>query len=227
MGRPGASLPAVNLTELESRLTEKYGRYAISKRDVLSAALYPKVFDEYRAHIDVFGALTTELPTGAFFRPLDEDEEVVVPLGLGGGGATGTGRPQRGVEAHLKYKAIGELQPNGKREVFFEANGIPRVVEVVDRVALTAGGTNKLAREKADNEPGSVGAPMAGEVIDVQVKPGTQVEAGQALVVMSAMKMETTVAAPMAGTVSHIAIERGDALDAGDLLVKIQSPAAK
>ncbi len=36
----------------------------------------------------------------------------------------------QGVSSHLKFKAVGELQPNGKREVYFEANGVPRVVEV-------------------------------------------------------------------------------------------------
>jgi hypothetical protein len=41
-GRPGASLPSMNLDSLESRLREKYGARGISKRDVLSAALYPK-----------------------------------------------------------------------------------------------------------------------------------------------------------------------------------------
>jgi pyruvate carboxylase len=42
-GRPGASLPAMNLESLEARLKEKYGPALIAKRDVLSAALYPKV----------------------------------------------------------------------------------------------------------------------------------------------------------------------------------------
>lgn len=42
-GRPGASLPPLNLEALESRLRDKYGSALITKRDVLSAALYPKV----------------------------------------------------------------------------------------------------------------------------------------------------------------------------------------
>jgi pyruvate carboxylase len=42
-GRPGASLAPLNMDSLEYRLKEKYGNRAISKRDVLSAALYPKV----------------------------------------------------------------------------------------------------------------------------------------------------------------------------------------
>lgn len=63
------------------------------------------------------------------------------------------------------------------REVFFEINGIPRVVEVVDKTeadgAAAANVGKKAARERADpSKVGSVAAPMAGEVVDVQVIPG-------------------------------------------------------
>lgn len=61
------------------------------------------------------------------------------------------------------------------REVFFETNGVPRTVEVVDRTDTTGQGgpARKAAREKADSSVlGSVGAPMAGEVIEVSAKPG-------------------------------------------------------
>jgi len=215
-GRPGASLPPLNLAELEGRLVEKYGKNQIDKRDVLSAALYPKVFDEYRSHIDKFGTGIPDLPTTAFWNPLEEDEEVVMDYA---GGLT----------AHIKYKAKGELQPTGKREVFFETNGVPRVVEVVDRNASAATDAKpaKGTREKArSSDQGSVGAPMAGEVVEVLTKPGENVKAGQALVVMSAMKMETTVAAPTSGMVRHVAVEKGDTLDAGDLLVMIEHATA-
>ena len=80
------------------------------------------------------------------------------------------------------------------------------------------------ARDKADpSDIGSVASPMSGEVIDVKAKPGEQVKAGETLIVLSAMKMETSVAAPCSGTIKHVAVIKGDQLDTGDLLVSINA----
>jgi len=213
VGRPGASLAPLDLDGMEFRLKEKFGAAAISKRDVLSAAMYPKVFDEYMEFTGKYSDLIEKLPTRAFLAPLEEDEEVELEIA-------------KGVAATIKYKAVGELQASGKREVFFEANGVPRVVEVVDHSAEVAVG-KKAVREKADlSLLGSVGAPMAGTIIEVQVKPGVSVVAGQQLVVMSAMKMETAVCAPVSGVITQVAVERNDTLDAGDLIVCIDTSKA-
>ena len=60
------------------------------------------------------------------------------------------------------------MQENGKREVFFETFGVPRVVEVEDRSQDAASNNTRLAREKADsNAEGEAGAPMGGDVLDV------------------------------------------------------------
>lgn len=92
----------------------------------------------------------------------------------------------------------------GKREVFFEANGVPRVVEVADKKAELVVG-KKAVRERADlSVLGSVGAPMAGTIIEVCIKPGSTVKPGQQLVVMNAMKMETAICAPVAGVVTQV-----------------------
>lgn len=211
-GRPGATLAPMDLTGLEYRLKEKYGVANITYRDVLSAALYPKVFDEYMAHVMKYSDLIEKLPTRAFLTPLEEDEEVEFEIA-------------KGVAANIKYKAVGELQPNGKREVFFEANGVPRVVEVADKKAELVVG-KKAVRERADlSVLGSVGAPMAGTIIEVCIKPGSTVKPGQQLVVMNAMKMETAICAPVAGVVTQVAVEKNDILDAGDLVVFIDTKA--
>ena len=59
----------------------------------------PQVFDEYKAFHSKYGDLIEKLPTRAFLAPLEEDEEVEVEFA-------------KGVGATIKYKAMGELQPN-------------------------------------------------------------------------------------------------------------------
>ena len=47
-GRPGAGLAPVNLRQLEMDLKEKHGKNSITYRDVMSSAMYPQVFDEFK-----------------------------------------------------------------------------------------------------------------------------------------------------------------------------------
>ena len=68
----------------------------------------------------------------------------------------------------------------------------------------------------------AVESPMAGSVIDILIDVGSQVNAGDNLVVISAMKMETAITAPCSGEISGLqAIQIGDAVAAGDIIVSI------
>ena len=209
--RPGSEIPDEDLLGLQKSVAIKHARRDVSWRDTLSAAMYPAVFDDYVRKLNLHGPLT-RLPTKAFLVGLDIDEECEIEL-----------RP--GVLASVKLKAIGELLPNGNREVFFEMNGIPRVVEILDKTEEGSTKKTRLAsREKSDPaDMGSVGSPMAGEVVEVLVKEGEEVKAGSPLVVLSAMKMETTVSAPIDGRLRHIGVVKGDSCSAGDLLVAIST----
>ena len=62
---------------------------------------------------------------------------------------------------------------------------------------------------------------MPGNILDVAVKEGAHVEAGDKLVVLEAMKMENDITAPVAGTVATVAVKKGDVVSTGDLLVVI------
>jgi 3-methylcrotonyl-CoA carboxylase alpha subunit len=64
---------------------------------------------------------------------------------------------------------------------------------------------------------------MAGAVLDVLVKVGDQVKAGDALMIMVAMKMEHTIAAPKEGTVQEIYFQVGDQVKDGDTLLSVES----
>ena len=67
-------------------------------------------------------------------------------------------------------------------------------------------------------------APMPGAILQVRVKVGESVKAGQVLLVMEAMKMESPVPAPFDGTVIKIAVREGDNVGEGDLLFEVARP---
>lgn len=67
----------------------------------------------------------------------------------------------------------------------------------------------------------TVKAPMPGTILDVKVKPGTAVKAGDILVILEAMKMENEIVAPQDGTVASINVNKGDTVNSGDVLVSM------
>ena len=70
---------------------------------------------------------------------------------------------------------------------------------------------------------GSLLAPMPGTVVSVAVEQGQQVEAGQQVLVLEAMKMQHTVSAPHAGTVTEIDVKTGDQVAAGAVLAVVST----
>ncbi len=68
---------------------------------------------------------------------------------------------------------------------------------------------------------GDVASPLAGTVVEVHVKAGDSVSAGQTVVTLEAMKMNTPVSAPSAGTVQSVAVQAGNAVAEGQVLLSI------
>ena len=82
---------------------------------------------------------------------------------------------------------------------------------------VSAGGPDPAAFHL--NDAGGVASPIAGTVLEVKVKAGDQVEQGQTLLVIEAMKMETAIAAPGAGKVKAVLVAAGDAVRENQTLV--------
>ena len=74
----------------------------------------------------------------------------------------------------------------------------------------------------ATGESGGVASPIAGTVLEVKVKPGDDVAAGQEVVVIEAMKMETAIAAPEAGRVKAVLVAAGDSVRETQILVEFE-----
>ena len=86
--------------------------------------------------------------------------------------------------------------------------------QLIDELGLEANPAPKLS---------AVHAPMPGLVLRVEVEEGQEVETGQTLLVLEAMKMENAIKAPAAAKVSHIEVQAGQAVDKGALLLKFDS----
>lgn len=67
----------------------------------------------------------------------------------------------------------------------------------------------------------AVTAPLAGSVARILVSEGEEIGAGQVLLILEAMKMETEITAPAAGKVSAILVEPGDAVQGGQPLIEL------
>ncbi|XP_071020016.1 pyruvate carboxylase, mitochondrial-like [Oncorhynchus clarkii lewisi] len=202
-GRPGATLPPLDFDALEAGLRLLHGD-DITEEDVMSAAMYPKVFQEYKEFTGSFGPVDC-LSTRLFLDGPKIAEEFQVEI-------------ERGKTLHIKALAVGDLNKTGQRGVFFELNGQLRSVLVKDNVAMKE---MKFHPKALKSVRGQVGAPMPGKVIEVKVEPGQKVEKGQPLCVLSAMKMETVVNSPLTGVVMVIHVNTDTSLEGDDLILEI------
>ncbi len=202
-GRPGAEMEPLDLEKLKADLIEEHGPI-IRDHDVMSAAMYPEVFREYRLFRTERGNVS-RLPTRQFLVGMQKGEELMFDI-------------ERGKTLVVVLRAVGELDEEGNRRVFFELNGQPRAVTIADKKATATVKTRERAKV---GDPASIGAPMPGSVVDVRVKAGDTVKKGAPIAVLSAMKMETVVASPLDGTVARVAVAKKDVLKAGDLLVEL------
>lgn len=79
-----------------------------------------------------------------------------------------------------------------------------------------------LAAMRPENENEELTAPMPGKIVAVHVKPGQEVNAGDPLLVLEAMKMQNTLTAASKGTVATVSVKPGQNVSKDDLLVEIK-----
>ncbi len=72
------------------------------------------------------------------------------------------------------------------------------------------------------NNKKDIGASIPGTVVQILVKAGDSVEAGQSLIIIEAMKMETRIAAPVSGKVGNITVQEGQQVKNGELLMQLE-----
>jgi acetyl/propionyl-CoA carboxylase alpha subunit len=133
-------------------------------------------------------------------------------------------RLQRGPRTH-PARAITE-------PMSFDLDGVPvraLVSRLDDRVSVVIDGELYVFDSGAAADPpnagrlgsGRINAPMPGKIIAVLVRPGDRVTVGQGVIVLEAMKMESTLNAEIDGTVAQVTAAAGDLVEGGVLLVEI------
>ncbi|MGP4075087.1 pyruvate carboxylase [Halobacillus sp. K22] len=202
--RPGELLDPVDFNNLKETLFHSLDRQ-VTSFDMISYALYPKVFMDYQKFTEQYGDMSV-LDTPTFFYGMRLGEEIEVEI-------------EQGKTLIVKMVSIGEAQVDGTRTVYFELNGQPREVVVRDEnVKATV-----QQRPKADkSNTKHIGASMPGTVIKVISAQGENVKKGDHLMITEAMKMETTVQAPFDGVIKAIYVENNEAIHVGDLLIEFE-----
>jgi pyruvate carboxylase len=203
-GRPGANLPKIDLAETAASVEKKIGRKP-QHDEVLSYLMYPDVFVKFARNRQNWGDVDV-LPTPQFYYGMERGADVAVEL-------------EPGKALIVKFQTVGEPHADGTRTVFFELNGQPREITVRDRSL----DVKQAARPKADPAViGQVGAPIPGVVSTVAVELNQKIAKGDRLLVMEAMKMQSTVYAPVGGTVKQLLVQPGGHVEAKDLLLVIE-----
>ena len=198
---PAVDLPAVDLPAAHADAERRIGRH-LSEAKLSSWLMDPKVSGDFAAMLRKYGPLSV-LPTPVFFHGMAPGDEITIEI-------------EKGKALVVRLQAIGETDDEGFARVFFELNGQPRTIKAPNR-AVTS---KVVARAKADPaNPLHLAAPMPGLVASIAVQKGQKLTAGDVVLTIEAMKMETVLHAERDGEVADILVKPGGQIDAKDLLV--------
>lgn len=198
--------PADALAPEMDKLRQDIGDLAESAEDVLTFAMFPDLGREY-----------LEQRRAGTLQP-----EPLLPIDAGG-------RPSSTTATEFKVDVHGETYEvaitgvgdsgGGRRKLYVSLDGMPEEVifEPLNEYVAEDGGKRKQA-----SEPGHVTAAMPGNVVEVLVNEGDLIEAGQAVLVTEAMKMESEINANIAGKVALVNVAKGDRVTPGDVLMEIK-----
>ncbi|MCR5889580.1 pyruvate carboxylase [Hymenobacter sp. J193] len=201
--RPNEHLAPIDFDQEWQRFEKKFGQRG-KFTDVLSWLLYPKVFEQYWAHLQQYGEVSI-VPTPVFYYGLQPGEETIIDIA-------------RGKSIIVGLQSIGPVNEDGCRTMFFTLNGQQRNLEIRD----TSVEVKRIQNPKADKaNVKQVGAPLQGLLSRVLVENGQEVRKNAPLFIIEAMKMETTITAPQDTKVQTINLAEGTLVNADDLVLTL------
>ncbi|APG14978.1 pyruvate carboxylase [Bradyrhizobium japonicum] len=202
--RPASLLPDENFALRRGEAEKSCGR-ALNEAELSAYLMYPKVFADFVALQRKYGPVSV-LPTPVFFYGMKIGDEVTLEI-------------ERGKGLVVQLTAIGETRDDGQVELFFELNGQPRVITVPDRAAAAG---SQVRRKAESGNAAHIAAPMPGVVSTVNIVKDQKVTAGDVMLTLEAMKMETVLHAPHDGVVVELLVGPGAQVDSKDLLVELR-----
>ena len=196
----------MDFEDIKKHLREKFDMEGFSdfemEQKAVSYALYPKVYEDYCTHFEAYNDVTT-LESHVYFYGLRKGEETVL-------------KASEGRDILIKFVGMSDPDKEGYRVLTFEVNGILREQKVLDKT-LEVLEDRKLKADK--NNPCHLGSTIPGTVETVLVKEGDEVKVNQPLMIVEAMKMETTFVSKVNGKVDKLYVVPGDRVNTEDLLV--------
>ena len=202
-GRPGDLLPSIDLIKEKEKL-EKIIDQSVDNKKLASYLMYPKVFLDFVNFQKTYSDPSI-LPTPLFFYGPKTDQEYSLKI-------------EQGKSLIVRYLTKGKTKPDGNCSVFFELNGQPRTIEVLD---LSFSKLSSVNIKVDINNKNQIGSPLPGQVAQLFVKNGDKVIKGDRILIIEAMKMETVIVAEKSGKLKNINIDVGDNINSKDLLFEI------
>lgn len=201
--------PADLLKPEMARLKEEIGALAGSEEDVLTYAMFPELGRDF----------LQQRQDGTL-----QPEALLPPQEAGKPAATGGAPTEFKLDIHgetyeVQITGVGDAG-SGKRKIYLSLDGMPEETVFEPLGHYESEGGSKRGRA---SEPGHVTTAMPGNIVDVLVKVGDVVKAGQGVLVTEAMKMENEITANIAGTVTAVHVKKGDRVTPGEVLVEIEA----
>jgi pyruvate carboxylase len=202
--RPGELLKEENFESTSKYLEEKFNM-KVNIRNIISYLLYPKVYEEYLSHLNIYHDIS-KLESDVFFYGLNKGEECEVEI-------------DPGKVLTIKFIDMTRANEHGNRTLMFELNGILREIEIEDKNFSSS--VKNI--QKADlNDELQIGASIPGKVVNILVKPGETVKKNQPLVVIEAMKMETVIVARVDGVIDDVYVKNEEVVCDKQLLINMK-----
>ena len=187
-------------------LRKQVGDLATSEEDVLTYAMFP---DQAKAYLEQRrnGTLQPE--------PLEP-----IPTGSSGGAVSSKFKITVHGESYDIHVTGANPSGENERRFYMTVDGVPEEIHLASLGEDGEGARSSGGRATATKE-GHVTTSMPGNIVDVLVKEGDEVQAGDPVLIIEAMKMETEVKATTAGKITGVFIAKGDRVVPGEVLVEI------